>query len=72
MFIVSVCFITHESRFALGFSSFSFRFVSHLCMQIYACIFYALIFQDGRNPFPVLNSMTDVSRHSLLQPTLHS
>ena len=37
MFIVSVCIITHESRFALGFSSFSFCFVSHLCMQIYAC-----------------------------------
>ena len=35
------------------------------------------IFQDGGNPFPVtrlpvLNSVTDSSRHTLLLPALHS
>ena len=45
---------------------------ANLCMHILASIF-----QDGDNPFPVtrlpvLNSVTDSSRHTLLLPTLHS
>ena len=43
-----------------------------LCMHILPSMF-----QDGSNPFPVtrlpvLNSMTDSSRHTLQLPTLHS
>ena len=45
---------------------------ANLCMHILASIF-----QDGSNPFPitrlpVLSSVTDSSRHTLLIPTLHS
>ena len=45
---------------------------ANLCMHI-----LALIFQDGGNPFPVtrlpvLSSVTDSSRHTLLLSTLHS
>ena len=45
---------------------------ANLCTYI-----LALTFQDGRNPFPVtrlpvLNSMADLSRHTLLLPALHS
>ena len=44
----------------------------NLCMHI-----LALTFQDGGNPFPVtrlpvLNSVTESSRHTLLLPALHS
>ena len=44
---------------------------ANLCMYILACTF-----QDGGNPFsvtwlPVLNSVTDSSRHTLLLPALH-
>ena len=46
--------------------------VSHLCMHILASTC-----QDGGNPFPVIrlpvvNCVTDSSRHTLLQPALHS
>ena len=45
---------------------------ANLCMHILASIF-----QDGSNPFPfkrlpVLNSVTDSSRHTLLIPALHN
>ena len=45
---------------------------ANLCMYILASTF-----QDGGNPFPVtrlhvLNSVTDLSRHTLLLPALHS
>ena len=45
---------------------------ANLCMHI-----LALTCQDGGNPFPasrlpVLNSVTDSSRHTLLLPALHS
>ena len=45
---------------------------ANLCMHM-----LALTRQDGGNPFPVirlpvLNSVTDSSRHTLLLPTLHS
>ena len=45
---------------------------ANLCMHILASIF-----QDGGNPFPVtrlpvLSNVTDLSRHTLLLPTLHS
>ena len=44
---------------------------TNLCMHILASIF-----QDGSNSFPairlpVLNSVTDLSRHTLLLPPLH-
>ena len=44
---------------------------ANLCMDI-----LALIFQDGGNPFPVtrllvLNSVTDLSQHTLQLPSLH-
>ena len=45
---------------------------ANLCMHILASTY-----QDGGNPFPVIrlpvvNCVTDSSRHTLLQPALHS
>ena len=57
----------------LVFFIFGVTFVhANLCMHILASTY-----QDGGNPFPVIrlpvvNCVTDSSRHTLLQPALHS
>ena len=70
------CTHAHEYRLP-GASCFLFFFGvtfvhANLCMHILASII-----QDGGNPIPVarlpvVNSMTDSSRHTLLLPALHS
>ena len=52
-------------------------FWCHICACKFMQAFLPSIFQDGGHPFPVtrppvLNSVTDSSRHTLLLPALHS
>ena len=78
--VQAICTHAHEYRL-LGASCYYFLFFfifgvtfvhANLCMHILASTC-----QDGDNPFPVIrlpvvNCVTNSSRHTLLQPALHS